>query len=257
MAASYSRRIDFFEFDVAPDEELPDYEPNTAPQYAVEDFATPLHTYSLRQVDRKLQLLVPFGPSPAASYKIINQGSFRLFSKKPDIQMMRESHGPSLDQPVVSIRFNTDGPLPWRPRAQFTHTDSHGTANEYAMESRNFADWAVSIGGITFFWRLEGRPVSLVLSEKNASMVIARFTYSGSGTMASGGAEVGDLTIYRDGLSIDQDGVERIISGLMVVVVHYKRMGRHYWNDGPLRVGSLDRTQVPPQNGSIASHSTL
>ncbi|KAF2175250.1 hypothetical protein K469DRAFT_765602 [Zopfia rhizophila CBS 207.26] len=123
------------------------------------------------------------------------------------------------------------------------------------MESRNLADWTVVIAGITFEWRLERRPISLVLSEKNSSIVIARFTYSPCGTLANNGAEVGDLTIYRDGLSVDRGGMEKIIAGLLVPINHFKRMGRHYWNDAPLRAVSLTRSHLPPHRASFASYS--
>ncbi|KAF2246491.1 hypothetical protein BU26DRAFT_47143 [Trematosphaeria pertusa] len=254
----FPQRLDPLDFDVAPpDEELPDYEPATAPEYNLEDYATPLHTYHLRQIDRKVQVLVPYGPSSSSSYKIVTRG-VRLFTKKPEMEMFRTTHGQMSEESICGIWFDADGPLPWRPRAHFCHTDAGGLST-HSMESRNFADWTVDIGGVTYAWTLEGRPMSLVLTEKSTSIVIARFTYSARGTLATRGAEVGDLTIYRDGLSIDRAGVEKIICGLLVAISHFKKMGRHYWNevDAPMRATSSPREHFPSPRTSIAAYSTL
>ncbi|KAF2268225.1 hypothetical protein CC78DRAFT_530149 [Lojkania enalia] len=252
----FQRRLDPFELNVAPDEELPNYESATAPSYENEDYDRPLYTYSLRQIDRKLQHVVTFGPSTTPSYKIVSHGTFRLFSKKPDLQMIRALSGSLLECAIASIKFDNDGPLPWCPRAHFSHEGSHGT-KIYAMESRNFTDWSIEISGITYMWRLEARPISLVLSERTASLVIAHFTYSRWGTMATNGAEIGELTIYRDGLSVDSDGVEKIICGLLVAIAHLRKMGRHYWNDAPVRATSLTRSHLPSHRASFASYSNL
>lgn len=251
----FSRRIDPFELDVAPDEELPGYEPHTAPTYESGNFEVPEHTYYLRRADRRLQLWVPYGPSTTSSYKVISRGSFRVFSKKADMEMTRTSHTDALEHSVASIFFDNDGPLPWRPRAHFSHIDSHDSTSTYAMESRNFSDWTVGIEGITFAWRLEGKPVSLVLSEKTSHLVIARFTYSRHGSGATNGAEVGELSIYRDGLSVDRDGIEKILASLVVAIEHFKKMGRQYWNDVPVRATSLTREHLPSHRASIASSS--
>ncbi|KAF2182589.1 hypothetical protein K469DRAFT_728529 [Zopfia rhizophila CBS 207.26] len=253
----FTTRLDPYALDdVAPDEELPSYEPYTAPNYEGEDYETPLFSYHLRQVNRKLQILVPFGPTAATSYKIISHTSFRFFSKKPDIDLVRVSPEHPATDSVASIRFDSDGPLPWRPRAHFSHISSYGT-NTYQMESKNFADWAISIEGISFTWCLEGRPVSLVLSEKNSSIAIAKFLYSRCGTLAANGAEVGELTIYRDGLSVERDGIEKIICGLLIAMVHFKRMGRHYWNHADIRANSLTRSHLPSHRASFASYPNL
>ncbi|KAF2471044.1 uncharacterized protein BDR25DRAFT_303588 [Lindgomyces ingoldianus] len=252
-----AQRLAPFQLDAAPpDEELPDYEAQTPPIYDGEEFETPILNYHLRQVNRKLQILVPFGPIANTSYHIISHASFRLFSKKPDMEIVRLSRGQYIQESIASVRFNNDGPLPWRPRASFTHTDSEGT-NTYSTESKNFTDWTVEIGGITYVWRLEVRPVSLVLSEKSSSIAVARFTYSICGTLARNGAEVGELTVYRDGLTEDREGIEKIVCGLLVALVHFKRMGRHYWNDASVRADSLSRAHLPSHSVFSASSSTL
>jgi hypothetical protein len=247
---------DLFDFEVPSDEELPDYEPATAPAYANEDFDTPIHTFYLRQTNRKLQYWVPYGPSGTSTFKIISRG-FRVFSKKPDMQIMRTSHGENVpSHPIASLAFHNDGPLPWRPRANVTHVDSRNITTKHYMESRNFADWTVNIGDITYAWRLEDKPIALVLSEKTSTLIIARFTYSSCGTDATNGAEVGGLVIYRDALSVNRDGVEKIIASLMISIGHFKKMGRHYWNDTRTSATSLTGEHLLSHRGSVASHSS-
>ncbi|KAF2661970.1 hypothetical protein K491DRAFT_710392 [Lophiostoma macrostomum CBS 122681] len=249
-----SRRLDLFELEGAhSDEELPDYEPQTAPDYAVEDFETPICTYHLRQGDRKTQHFVTYGPTSRSSYKIICPSS-RLFSKKPDMELLRVSSGPEVEEKsVASASFDNNGPLPWRPRAHFSHTDSAGRRDLYSMESRNFSDWTIVIREEIYTWIIESRPVSLVLREKTSNLIIARFTYSSRGTMAAKGAEAGALTIYRDSISTDSDGIEKIMASLAVPMIHFKKMGRHYRNDATERSASLASEPLQMQRMSFAS----
>lgn len=229
---------DLFDLEALPDEELPGYEPATAPAYDNEDFDTPIHTYYLRQKNRKLQYWASYGPSANSSFQVVSRG-LRAFSKKPDMQMMRTSNGENVpSHPIATLSFHNEGPLPWRPRANVTHIDSQNMPTKYYMESRNFVDWTILIGDITYAWRLENKPVALVLSEKMATLIIARFTYSSHGTDATDGAVVGDLVIYRDALSVNRDGIEKIIASLMIPIGHFRKMGRHYSNDGPTRTMS-------------------
>jgi len=246
----FSHRLDLYEtldFDAHLDEELPDYEPDSspAPDYFISHYETPLLTYHLRQLDRKTQVFVPYGPSASSSYKV-KSNTFRMFSKKPEMEVIHVRSIEGIEKSVASIWFENDGPLPWRPRARIVHGRS-----THALESRNFNDWTISIHGITYAWTLDARPVSLVLREKDIDVVIARFTYSGCGVMAMRGAEVGELTIYRDGLSSDSEGVEKIIGGLMVSIVHFKRMGRNYKNDDAVRVDSVSGVRVPVYRSSV------
>lgn len=250
-----SQRLDLYEnldFDGQPDEELPDYEPDSAPapDYFISHYETPLLTYHLRRTDRKTQMFVPYGPSVASSYKIRSK-TFGLFSKKPDMEVVQVPSAEGPEKCVASIYLDDDGPIPWRPRARAVHGRS-----THALESRNFNDWTISISGITYTWTLEARPISLVMKEKGADVVIARFTYSACGVLAMNGAEAGELTIYRDGLSSDNEGVEKIISGLMVSVLHFKKMGRHYKNEGDVRVDSVSGVsgvRLPMHSSLVAS----
>ncbi|CAO2657859.1 Nn.00g071190.m01.CDS01 [Neocucurbitaria sp. VM-36] len=224
------QRINPFDLldDVAPDEELPGYEAATAPAYDSGLYHEPLITYSLRQYDRRIQMLVAYGPTTASSYRITTN-SFRMFSKKPEMEVLYTS--PECRQRnIASIAFDNNGPLPWRPRAHFDYTDPAGSTSTYNMESANFTDWAVELGDAVYMWRIDMRPISLVLSERSSHIVIARFTYSASGTSAARGAEVGELTIFRDSLTSGTDGLGKLVCALMVALTQLKKMGRHYTN---------------------------
>lgn len=223
-------RLSPFDFDVDYDEELPEYEESTAPAYDSGSSDHPIVTYHLRQYDRKIQVLVAYGPSSSTSYRITSN-SFRLFSKKPDMEVLYTSHE-MRQRSLATIAFDSDGPLPWRPRAHFDHVAADGRRQTYYMESANFADWTYPIGDRSYSWVLDVRPVSLVLTEADSSETIARFTYSALGTEAVRGGEVGELCIYRDALTVEQDGLDKVVCGLMVVLKHLKKMGRLYTNEG-------------------------
>ncbi|PSN66867.1 hypothetical protein BS50DRAFT_587924 [Corynespora cassiicola Philippines] len=246
---AFSRRLDVSDLDVAlPDDELPDYDAAAAPAYRPEDYDVPLQTYHLRQINRKLQIFVPLGPLPSPSYKVRYNGASRIFSKKPQMELVRCQYANAVEDGAASLCFVNDGPLPWRPRAQFTHFEPGGPKT-HAMESRNFSDWTVAFEGTNYVWALEARPISLALSEKATGLVVARFIYSARGTLAKDGAEVGELVIYPDVLSLTMQGVERILGGLLVAVAHMKNMGRHYWNEnGPARANSLPREPLAMNN---------
>lgn len=254
MASSPS--LDPLDFETAPDEELPDYEPATAPEYDRELFEVPLHTYHLRQIDRKLQMLVPYGPSASLSYKISARG-VRLFSKKPEIEVWRTCPGIRTEESVAGIWFDVNGPLPWRPRAHFIFTGTEGVCT--GMESRNFSDWTMTIAGVPYVWILEARPFSMVFHERSRTDVIARFTFSDRGTMASGGAEAGTLAVYQHPFSMERGGVENLVCGLVVALAHFRKMGRHYWNASysATRATSLTREHDPLHRSSITTYSTL
>jgi hypothetical protein len=229
-------RIDPLALDVAHDDELPGYEPATAPAYEDGAYDEPLATYCLRQYDRKIQILgAPAGPS----YRVTTH-SFRVFSKKPDMEVFYTS--PDMrERNIASIAFDNNGGYPWRPRAHFDHTADDGLNRRYDMESQNFEDWTLTIGDRVYVWMLDTRPLSLILCEKGQSRVIARLTYSEKGVLASRGAEMGELTVYRDGLTLGRSGIEKVVCGMMVVVTFFKRMGRNYTNkaDGLGRVESV------------------
>ncbi|KAF2853551.1 hypothetical protein T440DRAFT_310145 [Plenodomus tracheiphilus IPT5] len=226
---SARQRVSPLDFDVEHDEELPGYEESTAPAYDSGTFDDPITTYHLRQYDRKIQILVAYGPSSSStSYRVTTNG-FRLFSKKPDMEVLYTSQE-MRQRSLATIAFDNDGPLPWRPRAHFDHVALDGSRKTYEMESLNFADWTYAIGNRMYAWALDVAPVSLILTEVDSTVVIARFTYSAKGTSAVRGGEVGELWIYRDALTMEQDGVDKAVCGLMVALSHLKKMGRHYSN---------------------------
>lgn len=133
---------------------------------------------------------------------------------------------------------------------------------KYKMESLNFEDWSLTVGNKTYVWVLEMRPIALGVYEKGSSKVIARFTFSDKGVLALRGAEVGEMTVFRDGLTLAPGGIDKVICGTMVVLTFFKRMGRNYTNpkmDGLARVGSVTGgTPLPSlHRGSTAGYSTV
>ncbi|KAH9863725.1 hypothetical protein J1614_009657 [Plenodomus biglobosus] len=247
------QRLSALDLEVDPDEELPGYEESTAPAYDSCTFDDPVTTYHLRQYDGKIQILVAHGPCSSTSYRITTNG-FRFFSKRPDMEVLYTSHE-MRQRSLATITFDNNGPFPWRPRAHFDHIASDGTRKRHDMESSNFADWSYAIGTRTYAWALDVAPVSLVLTEMGSAMIIARFTYSAKGTTATRGGEVGELWIYRDALTMEQDGVDKAICGLVVALSHLKKMGRHYSN----RTADVERREwvtrdmSPLRRASLAS----
>lgn len=249
-------RISPFDLDVAADDELPGYEAATAPAYESGSYHEPLATFSLRRYDGRIQMLLGYGVR-ASSYRITTN-SFRLFSKKPEMEVLYTS--PDMRQRnVAAISFVNDGPYPWRPRAQFEHMDAAHVRTTHVMESGNFTDWTLVLGGRTYMWTVGMRPVALILMERDSSTVIARFTYSTKGTMATRGAEIGELTVYRDCLSMESCGIDRLVCGLMVALTHLKKMGRHYTNASDeiegVRAGSVSREPLAGHRSSAAGLS--
>lgn len=238
------------------DEELPDYEASTAPAYDDCDHDGPYKTFQLRRYDRKIQMLVTYGPCSNSAYRITTN-TFRLFSKRPEMEILYTGEGRM--RTLAAISFDDDGPLPWRPRAHFDHTDLEGTVVRFDMESRNFADWMFTVRDKVYEWRLGMWPISLELNEKDSTWVIARFTYSSRGTLAVRGGEVGGLVIYRDGLTMQQDGMGKVVCSLMVALTQLQKLGRHYSNDDATmsRTGSLMREQPSGHRGSSAGFSLV
>ncbi|KAF2033215.1 hypothetical protein EK21DRAFT_109348 [Setomelanomma holmii] len=248
-----------FDDDVAPDEALPDYEDGAAPAYESGTYDHPLVTYHLRQYDKKIQMLVAYGPAATSSYRITTNG-FRLFSKKPEMEVLQTSREMK-QRNMATMGFDNDGPLPWFPRAHFRYIDGAGEATKYAMEAQNFADWQVQCGDHSYEWSLATQPSSLVLRENSSSIVIARFTYSACGMMAARGAEVGELVIYRDALTLEVEGIDKLVCSLVISMTHLKRMGRHYTNNDAnkelLRSASLPRAYMPSHRMSSAGVSMI
>ncbi|KAJ4358118.1 uncharacterized protein N0V89_002697 [Didymosphaeria variabile] len=236
-------------YDASQRDELPDYE-EPAPSYGRETYEAPVHTYYLRAPDKKSLMVVPYGPSSSGSFKITSR-SCRPFSKKPEMEVwrtVRASLPATDDEYVAGIWFDTDGPLPWCPRARFVRQDPTEGNRMFKMEARNFSDWTVSVDGTLYTWLLEAKPFSLVLRQNGRQDTVARFNFSIHGLVATGGAEVGDLTIYQDRLSQDRAGVDVILCGLVTALLQFKKMGRHYKNEPgavPERAASLPEERVP------------
>jgi len=249
--------LDFL--DVEHDDELPGYdEAMPAPAYGAHD--GPLATYCLRQYDRKIQMLAAYDAPVAPSYRITTN-SFRVFSKKPEMEVLHTSQD-MRQRNIAALSYDNDGGFPWRPRAHFDYTVEDGSCTRYKMESLNFEDWSCTIDDKTYVWALDMRPIALVLSDKDSGKVIARFTFSDKGVLALRGAEVGDLAIFRDGLTLAPGGIDKVVCGVMIVVTFFKRMGRNYTNpktDGLGRVGSVARDMPLPSlhRGSTAGYSSL
>ncbi|KAG9188075.1 hypothetical protein G6011_01998 [Alternaria panax] len=254
-------RADALNFlNVTHDDELPGYdEAAIAPAYHGGVYDEALISYRLQQYDRKIQMLAAYD-APAASYRITTN-SFRIFSKKPEMEVLHTSQD-MRQRNIAALSYDNDGGFPWRPRAHFDYTPEDGLPTRYKMESLNFDDWSLTVGDKTYVWILEMRPIALGLCEKGSNRVIARFTYSDKGVLALRGAVVGDLTIFRDGLSLAPGGIDKVVCGTMLVVTFFKRMGRNYTNlrmDGSWRVGSVTRDMPLPSlhRGSAAGYSSL
>lgn len=245
--------------DVEYDNELPGYdEAMPAPAYGAYD--TPLATYCLRQYDRKIQMLTAYDAPLASSYRITTN-SFRVFSKKPEMEVLYTWQD-MRQRNIAALSYDNDGGFPWRPRAHFDYTAEDGLCTRYKMESLNFEDWSFTIDDKTYVWALDMRPIALVLSDKDSAKVIARFVFSEKGVLALRGDAVGDLTVYRDGLTLAPGGMDKVVCGVMIVATFFKRMGRNYTNpktNGLGRVGSVAREMPLPSlhRGSTAGYSSL
>jgi hypothetical protein len=243
--------------DVAPDEELPSYEASSAPAYDSGLYDEPLVTYHLKQYDRKIQMLVAQGGASAAASYRITTNSFRMFSKKPEMEVLYTSRE-MRQRNIAVIRFDNDGPLPWCPRAHFDYTEN-GSATMHKMEAKNFVDWIFTLGGSRYEWSLCTQPSSLVLREVDSAVEIARFTYSPLGTQAMRGAEVGELMLFRNALTMETYGSDKVVCSLMVALRHLKKMGRNYINDPNqmTRVGSMTQERIPAHRASSAGMSMI
>jgi hypothetical protein len=254
----YAQRLnpwDDLDEHVAPDEELPDYDADAAPAYEVDSVDESLNAYSLRQYDRKIQILRAYGIS-SVSYRITTN-SFRVFTKKPEMEVLHTSDE-MRQRAIAAIQFDKQGPLPWCPRAHFDYTEVDNSTTVHKMQAQNFADWTITLDNRQYEWRLVTQPSSLVLHEVHSPFVVARFTYSSVGTQATRGAEVGDLVLFRNALTMDARGHDMVVCSLMVPLTHMKKMGRMYHNpEQMMRVGSLPQEQFSMYQGSSAGGSMI
>jgi hypothetical protein len=255
----FAPRLNPWDFDdVAPDEELPSYEASSAPAYDEGPYHEPLVTYHLKQYDRRIQMLVAHGGASAASSYRITTNGFRMFSKKPEMEVLFTSRE-MRQRNIAEIRFDSDGPLPWCPRAHYDYMEN-GSLTVHQMEARNFVDWRFAVGGTSYEWMLSIQPSSaLILRAVDSALEIARFTYSLLGTQAMRGAEVGELMLFRDRLTMEAHGSDMVVCSLMVALRHLKKMGRNYFNNPEqiMRVGSMAQEPIPAHRGSSAGMSMI
>ncbi|KAF1914231.1 hypothetical protein BDU57DRAFT_452882 [Ampelomyces quisqualis] len=250
-----AQRFNPWDLDVSHDEELPDYEADEAPAYEDSLVDEVLARYDLRQYDRKTRVLRACGTWAASGYRI-TRNSFRVFSKKPEMEVGYTA--PDLRQrSIAAVGFDKDGPLPWCPRAHVDYMDSNGVVTVHKMEARNFEDWTMTLDGRRYEWSVATQPWSLVLREVGASVIIARFTYSPFGTRAMRGAEVGELLVFRDGLTAAANGHDVVVCSLMVALGHMEKMGRMYHNPEVWRAGAMTREHIPANGASSASVSMV
>lgn len=251
-------RLSPWDLDVAPDEDLPNYEASTPPAYSSGTFDERVVTYHLRQYDRKIQMLLSYDAAISSSYRITTN-SFKLFSKKPDMEVLYTSQDMQ-QRNIAEIRFDNDGPLPWCPRANFNYTEATGAGAIHKMESRNFTDWTIVLGEQSYEWSILINPSALVLKQSNSDMITARFTYSECGTQAVRGAEVGELTVFRDGLTQETGGADKVVCSFMVALTHLKKMGRCYRNPSASEaagVSSVPREQVSSYRAASVGSSVF
>lgn len=217
-----------------PDDELPDYEPNQLPSYEDDRLQTPSSIWKICQVSKNLQHVTE-STSSRSPYRIVFRSSPAMFSKKADltIHKMIANANPAEDSSpeVANSSVDRGSKLPWMPRAFLSYiVPATRVKDECSMAAPNFNDWKFRIGDKLFSWNLATRPASLVLLDRTAEEVAARFLYSRYGTDAAKGAEVGTLDIYS-GYDKEEDGsVEWILASCEIAIGHWKSMGRHYKN---------------------------
>ena len=223
--------------DVPPDEELPDYEASDLPSYEDDRLRTPVTIYRLFQITKNLQHITPANENlrERPSYRIVFRSSPSMFSKKADMTMQKMKAGSNSEDDrgdeVATINFDRSNKLPWMPRACVSHTPQVQETKTYPMAAPNLKDWKFNIESKVFSWNLASRPASLVLLDRTAEDIAARFVYSKYGTDASKGAEVGQLDIYSGYGSEEDSTVEWMIATCQIAIQHWKNMGRRFKNN--------------------------
>lgn len=234
-------------------EELPAYTAEIAPAYEEPESQTlePALSFCFYQIARKLQIITPATRASLnrPRYRVTTRSTASLFSKKPGYTLTRLPSSVeaavigSKGKDVATMNFDRNGELPWMPRATVAH---HGASStKYPIEAPNFSDWKLNANGETYKWLLGEDPISLVLLKQSSVTIVARFTYSMLGTTASRGAEVGKMDFFEGfsgSLNDDQIWIELVFATCIIVMQHWKSMGRHYKND------------VTPSSASIAGH---
>jgi hypothetical protein len=235
----------------AEEEELPNYESASLPLHENDRLRAPIVCYSLCKPSSKLQTLRPADELSMRRpwYNVVHRSSPSLFSKKPDMTMVRLTgtgrRGSAVAEEqqgdeVATMSFDRSSVLPYMPRACVRLGNvrplrkSSNSAAMYKMSAPNFNDWKFALGAKNVCWAISPRPWALLLLDREADEVIARFTFSRAGLDAQKGVECGKFEVYS-GYDTDDDSViELILASCQIALQHFKSMGRHYRNDGPL-----------------------
>lgn len=261
------RRISAFETLIDPDtsdhslglppalDELPAYTEEIVPAYEGPDseIQEPVLSFCFYRIARKLQIITP------ATHVTLNRPRYRIsspsitgiFSKKPGYTLTKLASGAeaaSLDskgEDVAAMKFDRNGELTWMPRATATHHDTNTGSMRYPIQAPNLSDWKVSKDGQIYTWCFAENPMSLVLVEQSSADIVARFTYSKLGTMATRGAEVGKMGFFGGNETTAQAWVEFVFATSVVVMQYLKSMGRHYKNDDIPRSASITGMGLP------------
>lgn len=232
----------------APDE-LPAYTAEIAPAYEGYDGDNQeaLLSFCFYQVARKIQIITPATHAilTRPRYRISARSTTGIFSKKPGYTLTKLALGAeaaSLDskgEDVAAMSFDRNGELPWMPRATVTHHELNTGSTKYPIQAPNFSDWNVQRDGQMYTWCFAENPTSLVFVEQSSKDIVARFTYSRLGTTATRGAEVGKMDFYGGDATMPQTWIEFVFATSLVVMQHWKSMGRHYKNDDMPRSASI------------------
>lgn len=206
------------------DDDLPDYELSELPTYERSSVSVPSMNLRFRQVKAKVITLESLDEERPVSYTIANKGGPRLFSSKPEMNLIVNTD--SKDISVAGFGFDNSSSLPWVPRARLTVDVAGGGCNVVMMEARNFADWKLEYEGRRFAWTLQERPTSLALVDLGTGVPLARFTYSKYGTTATKSAEIGDLAIFTP--TEYNMGTEIVICSCTIAMKYWAKLGRHH-----------------------------
>lgn len=236
-------------------DELPAYTEEIVPAYEGPDSENqePVLSFCFYQVARKLQIITPATHATLTRprYRISARSTSGIFSRKPGYTLTRLASGAeaaSLDskgEDVATMNFDRNGELPWMPRATVRQHDANTDSVRYPIQAPNLSDWKVQRDGQTYTWCFAENPMSLVLVEQSSTDIAARFTYSKLGTTATRGAEVGKMDFFGGDGTIAQTWVEFVFATSVVVMQHWKSMGRHYKNDDMPRSASITGIGLP------------
>ncbi|KAE9965832.1 hypothetical protein BLS_007374 [Venturia inaequalis] len=230
-------------------DELPTYTEEIVPAYEGPHSHNqePALSFCFYQVARKVQIITPATHATLTRprYRISARSTTGIFSKKPSYTMTKlalPAEAASLDskgEDVATMNFDRNGELPWMPRATVTHHVTNTGSTRHLIQAPNFSDWKLQKDGQTYAWCFSANPVSLVLVERSSMDTVARFTYSRLGTMATRGAEVGKMDFFGEDGILPQTWVEFVFATCVIVMQHWKSMGRHYKNEDMPRSASI------------------